>query len=578
MPRARSPEPKLGPKGKTIRSLFADSDTDSDDDGNAAVKTSTRTTTVPQKVGRYGPKAPLMSAKAAVTFAKTITDSGSESVVKANQRVYSSLSDKALTRAEERLLNDVYFGRDGKPGLPFGRDALYYNLRTTYKNDVPTLRQVNTWLSKVEVQQLYRPQRASANAQSFTPVAPWKAVAFDLIDFSKKVPYGFILNFICMFSARMFTRALGDKKGITVAKALESILQQLHREYPTVDNSFPTMAISDRGGGGIDQTSGSGWGFQVTDMLKARKITHRMTLPYAPAQNGKCERAGGVLKKLIAKQAETHGGTWMTRLQGGTDAYNKMYSRTGDISRQEASKLEPGTDPCKRFIETVTTDQDKKKPSVTVTQKTQIVAGDRVRLKIAKGVLDKSSTPGWTLQIFTIKKVVVPRLETAPTRYLVDGKPGNFFYSKSDLQPVDPGAVILAPIPMPKKVTRSMHRADEASTGTFTRLRTEGVARAARLRATGEAERLLDRARAQKARAGLQNVPAAKVPKRYAVDYFVESKGPNVLIKWKGFPLAAAAWEPKKKLQRKPEQGGMGVEAYNRAWTEMKTAAKKSRS
>ena len=131
---------------------------------------------------------------------------------------------------------------------------------------------------------------------------------------------------------------------------------------------------------------------------------------------------------------------------------------------------------------------------------------------------------------------------------------------------------------MPKKVTRSMHRADEASTGTFTRLRTEGVARAARLRATGEAERLLDRARAQKARAGLQNVPASKVPKRYAVDYFVESKGPNVLIKWKGFPLASAAWESKKKLQRKPEQGGMGVEAYNKAWIEMKTAAKKSRS
>ena len=193
MPRARSPEPKLGPKGKTNRSLFADSDTDSDDDGNAAVKTSTRTTTISQKVGRYGPKAPLMSAKAAVTFAKTIVDGGEESVVKASQRVYSSLSDKALTRAEEKLLTDVYFGKDGKPGLPFGRDALYYNLRTTYKNDVPTLRQVNSWLSKVQVQQLYRPQRAAANAQSFTPVAPWRAVAFDLIDLSKKVPnYGFI--------------------------------------------------------------------------------------------------------------------------------------------------------------------------------------------------------------------------------------------------------------------------------------------------------------------------------------------------------------------------------------------------
>ena len=65
-----------------------------------------------------------MSTKNAITFAKTITDSGSESVVKANQRVYSSLSDKPLTRAEEKLLNDVYFGKDGKPGLPFGRDAL----------------------------------------------------------------------------------------------------------------------------------------------------------------------------------------------------------------------------------------------------------------------------------------------------------------------------------------------------------------------------------------------------------------------------------------------------------------------
>ena len=74
-------------------------------------------------------------------------------------------------------------------------------------------------------------------------------------------------------AARMYTRALGDKKGITVAKALESILQQLHREYPTVDKSFPKMAISDRGGGGIDQVSGSGWGFQVTDMLKRRGTT-----------------------------------------------------------------------------------------------------------------------------------------------------------------------------------------------------------------------------------------------------------------------------------------------------------------
>jgi hypothetical protein len=98
--------------------------------------------------------------------------------------------------------------------------------------------------------------------------------------------------------------------------------------------------------------------------------------------------------------------------------------------------------------------------------------GDRVRIKLNKGKLDKSSTPNWSSSIYSVSKVI-PRRNTIAEKYSVKGKDADLKFSRNDLQAVDGD-----PAEVPKKIrvtTRKMAADNELSKGAFTRSKTKKV-------------------------------------------------------------------------------------------------------
>ena len=75
--------------------------------------------------------------------------------------------------------------------------------------------------------------------------------------------------------------------------------------------------------------------------------------------------------------------------------------------------------------------------------------GGRVRVKLNKGKLDKSSTPNWSSTIYYVSNVI-PRRGTIAEKYNIEGKDSGLKFSRNDLQIVEgePGEV-------PKKVQRA---------------------------------------------------------------------------------------------------------------------------
>ena len=92
--------------------------------------------------------------------------------------------------------------------------------------------------------------------------------------------------------------------------------------------------------------------------------------------------------------------------------------------------------------------------------------GGRVRVKLNKGKLDKSSTPNWSSTIYSVSNVI-PRRGTIAEKYNVKGKGSDLRFSRNDLQIVEG-----EPNEVPKKVqrtTRKMAADNELSKGAFTR-------------------------------------------------------------------------------------------------------------
>ena len=68
-----------------------------------------------------------------------------------------------------------------------GRDSLFYILKKQCPKTHPTEDEIETWLKRQEVQQIYGATRKGGSSDRFYPTKPWANISIDLIDFSNKV-------------------------------------------------------------------------------------------------------------------------------------------------------------------------------------------------------------------------------------------------------------------------------------------------------------------------------------------------------------------------------------------------------
>jgi len=114
-----------------------------------------------------------------------------------------------------------------------GRDSLFYILKKQYPKTHPTEDEIETWLKRQEVQQIYGATRKGGSSDRFYPTKPWANISIDLIDFSNKVGPGnmkYILVVIDNFSRFMMTRPMVNKTAAITARHLESILDEIKQD------------------------------------------------------------------------------------------------------------------------------------------------------------------------------------------------------------------------------------------------------------------------------------------------------------------------------------------------------------
>ena len=149
------------------------------------------------------------------------------------------------------------------------------------------------------------------------------------------------------------------------------------------------------------------------------------------------ERANGKLKQLVGKTINVKGGSWQTHLSGAVEVYNRQYNRTTGYAPEDAVVLDKSEqEQVKKNVAKAHVIRDDKGKLFRVSEK-RFDVGDKVRVKLNKGKLDKSSVPNWSTAIYKVTDVI-RKQGTRAERYKVDKK-GNEDknYTRNDLLKVD---------------------------------------------------------------------------------------------------------------------------------------------
>lgn len=345
-----------------------------------------------------------------------------------------------VTKKEAKILSDLYY----KEGMTFGRDALYHHLKTLYpkEEDRPSRRTVMKWLSSQKLHQEFQQTRSGGLTNYFTPTKPLQSISIDLIDFNFKPGKGnmkYILVVNDNFSRKMYTEAITSKKPQMTMPAMKKIIE--NKIVPDIKKIYGTDAgtkklkyiISD---------DGSEWKSVFDEYLKSIKVARRRTLGGHPQQNAITERSNAKVKMLMAKLIKINGGSWVDWFPKATELFNKMYIRTTEYTPDEAMALPK--DDWHILRKNVV---DKHDNDIIVT-KSQMQKGDKVRIKLNKGSMGKSSTPSWSSTLYEIAKVISNKNPQIADKYKVAGRAQDQSYSRNDLQKVKEVQEI------PKKLTK----------------------------------------------------------------------------------------------------------------------------
>ena len=215
-----------------------------------------------------------------------------------------------------------------------------------------------------------------------------------------------------VFSRKIWTQALKDKKAKTVKNHLESILSQMS----PFDNS--ARFIIDRGTEYLNDA--------VKNMLNSYGLT--VSHP-SDGHASHVERANLSLQRLLYQQMTQKGGPrkWLEYLPHATNIMNSRKHRIIKMSPNEAEYEENRSlvNEAMSLYRTKAIGNAKKKKK----KKKSFQIGDTVRLQADKGVFKRGYLPTFTEEIFKISKI----LDHLPiTMYSVeewDGTPihGNFY-------------------------------------------------------------------------------------------------------------------------------------------------------
>lgn len=218
-------------------------------------------------------------------------------------------------------------------------------------------------------------------------------------DLVEMIPYAsknkgmkYILTVINIFSKKAYARAVRNKSGPEITRAMESVLNSLGHpiEYLHVDNGKEF------------------YNKHMEDMLRKRGI--KIFSTYTSKKAAIIERFNRTLKNKMWKQFSFRGShKWTHILDELVSEYNNDIHRTIKMKPNDVDKTVE-----RNLLNTVYRQKVlKSKPKFKV--------GDFVRISKYKHVFEKGYTPNWTNEIFKIRQVQ----QTNPITYLLIDLCGN---------------------------------------------------------------------------------------------------------------------------------------------------------
>ena len=257
---------------------------------------------------------------------------------------------------------------------------------------------------------LHRPARVNYVRNRVFVSRPYNEWQSDLVDMSNLSRFnsGFrwLLTVIDCFSKRAHVRAIKDKSASSVAEAFDDVLKQ--------SEHAPRSLQTDKGREYYNAI--------FKDLMEKYNIRHFSTNSAKKASI--VERFNKTLKTRMYSYF-THANTnrWIDVLDTLVSGYNDTFHSSIKMTPNEVT-TEPKI--VARVFENLygalnTRKKKRKKPSFAI--------GDHVRLSKVKAVFDKSYTPNWTTEIFTVRSII-PRDPYVYEVQDIDGEPilGNAGY------------------------------------------------------------------------------------------------------------------------------------------------------
>lgn len=304
--------------------------------------------------------------------------------IKARYAKIAKNANKPLTKQQSSFLKKTFYTQKNF----FGASRLYPLVRSKGI----TIQQVQNWLDKQGIAQVYRRQfRRPRPVQATVLSKPLAQIGIDLMDMSKRGVAGFnwIFSAVDMFSKRVWAYPIPTKTPASTLTALKKLLATLNGKKPTTIRSDNGLEFKN-----------AVW----RRFLKDKDITQIFGLPNKPNSNGMVERTNQALKRMInMNERHTDDKNWVNVLPKLVKNLNATINAT---TRQPADKTEKENEEQRKAT--------KKRIKKNVTRgrtvnDSVLEEGDKVRIR-TNNQRSPQQTEGklkqlWSSRIYTIKKV-----------------------------------------------------------------------------------------------------------------------------------------------------------------------------
>ena len=318
-----------------------------------------------------------------------------------------------VSTIQEQKLHDLFYNQAYQRGI----QSVYAKVNDNNNHNI-SRRQCENWLKRQEIYQINAPQMKTKHIKPILASRPFHILQVDLIDFSQK-PSGlfkYILVVIDVFTKYVWVRKLTGSTASITTKAMTKILDGIRDKYKD-----PVKLIMNDDGGEFKAN------FSI--LLQSRGIKQITGIGGLPESQAVVERANRTLKTLLIRRVQQLKGSWGTQLNYIVKQYNHTVHST--IKDKPHNVLEKYTNEELFQLRDEVGDrkhkeQLKKNIAMPKSLHAPLIVGDSVRLKVRKGKLDKYYIKNWSSEVYKIKTIVKPKIQTIDlVRYRISDLQGN---------------------------------------------------------------------------------------------------------------------------------------------------------